>query len=653
MKHLKRSALFFVSLWLVVLLSSCGGGEISFSTANIGDAYLAKDETGTQKTTMFSPEDTFYLLVELHNAPDDTKVKASWTAVKVEGAPENTHLDDVELTAGSGTLTYDLKNDGPWPAGEYKVDIYLNGELDRTLTFQVSGGLSQATQEAAPTTEPTAEPAATEAVEAPAETAVSGAINTLDTAKTAVIQIEAQGTFRDPEIGTMYNVPGRGSGFIIDPSGIAITNNHVVTGAALLKVWIGGESEPRNARILGVSECADLAVIDIEGEGFPYLEWYDGNVDVGLDVYAAGFPLGDPEYTLTRGIVAKANANGETSWASVDGVVQHDAVINHGNSGGPLLTAEGKVVGVNYSGILDANQYFAIKQEQALLVIERLKQGEDYLSIGVNGRAVNNGEGLSGIWVSSVKSGSPADKAGIAAGDIITRLEGLVLAVDGTMADYCDILRTHDPSDTLAVEVLRFDTQEVLEGQLNGRELEQVFSFAEQVAEDAGSAPVASDATAYSQYVQVVDDSGIMSMNVPAEWVQVDGSPWELDGEVIGLSLTAAPDINGMLNGWTVPGVFFGATDQFADLTVDQLLDGFDYSGQCSYNGRSPYQDDFYTGQYDFWYDCGSNNAMLLVVATQPNDGGSYLALLLIQIVTETDLEAADQILNSFYVANN
>ncbi len=86
---------------------------------------------------------------------------------------------------------------------------------------------------------------------------------------------------------------------------------------------------------MGVSECSDLAVIDIEGDGYPYLEWFDGQVAPGLDVYAAGFPLGDPEFTLTRGIISKERADGETDWASVDWVVEHDATINPGNSGGP------------------------------------------------------------------------------------------------------------------------------------------------------------------------------------------------------------------------------------------------------------------------------------------------------------------------------
>ncbi|MBE2198856.1 MAG: serine protease [Anaerolinea sp.] len=638
LKSIKLTPILFASLLL--LLAACGGKEISFSTANIAEAQLAKDEAGTQTTTTFNPEDTFYLIVELANAPDGTKVKASWTAVNVAAADPNTHLDDVELTAGSGTLTFDLANDGPWPAGDYKVELYLNGELDRTLDFKVSGGLVQSAPAEDVADEPTAAPTVDTAV-------ASGAVNTLEAVKTAAIQIEAQGTFRDPEVGVMYNAAGRGSGFIIDPSGIAVTNNHVVTGAALIKVWVGGESRPRNARILGVSECADLAVIDIDGDGFPYLEWYTGSVDVGLDVYAAGFPLGDPEYTLTRGIIAKANANGETSWASVDGVVQHDATINPGNSGGALITTDGKVVAVNYAGAGSIDNYFAIKQEQALPVIEQLRQGNDYLSIGVNGRAVNNGQGLSGIWVSSVKSGSPADQVGMKAGDIITRLEGLVLATDGTMSDYCDILRSRNPEDTMAVEVLRFDTQEVLEGQLNGRALEQALSFAQEVAAEAGSAP-ATSSSAYSGYVTISDDTGAMQMSVPVEWQQIDGTSWQWEGQEAGPSLTAAPDINALFNSWSVPGVFFGATNQL-NMTVEELLNSVDYTGQCTYDGRSPYQDEVYTGQYDFWYGCGDESAMILILAVQPADG-SYTALVLIQMLTQADLEAADQILASFIV---
>src|SRR4030042_2834735 len=115
-----------------------------------------------------------------------------------------------------------------------------------------------ATQTAVP--EKPTETVAPTAIEVP-----SGLVTNLTDLKKATIQIEAEGTFIDHEFGYMANAAGRGSGFIIDPSGIAITNNHVVTGAALLQVWVGGDTNKvYNARILGVSECSDLAVIDIE-----------------------------------------------------------------------------------------------------------------------------------------------------------------------------------------------------------------------------------------------------------------------------------------------------------------------------------------------------------------------------------------------------
>ena len=281
----------------------------------------------------------------------------------------------------------------------------------------------------------------------PAPTVVSS----LRDVKLATIQIEAEGSFVDLELGQQLNRRGRGSGLIIDQSGIAVTNNHVVTGAAILRVWVGGVREPLNARILGVSECSDLAVIDIEGDGFPVFEWFDGEIYSGLDVFAAGFPLGDPEFTLTRGIVSKGRTRGETNWASVDSVIEHDATINPGNSGGPLVTLDGRVIGVNYAGRSDTGQFFAISREEALEVISQLRAGLDVDSIGVNGTAVRNEEeSISGIWVASVKSGSPASNVGLKGGDIITKLEGLVLAADGTLADYCDILRTHHPDDVLA-----------------------------------------------------------------------------------------------------------------------------------------------------------------------------------------------------------
>jgi serine protease Do len=243
------------------------------------------------------------------------------------------------------------------------------------------------------------------------------AVGELTDVQNAVIQIVARGTFVEPA-GTLqayeeFTGIGSGSGFIIDPSGIAVTNNHVVTGAAALEVFVGGDTtNPRSARVLGVSECADLAVIQIDGDGFSFLEWYDGDVVPGLEVRAAGFPLGDPQYTLTAGIVAKADFDGNTNWASVERVIEHDANIQPGNSGGPLVTRDGKVVGVNYRGRdpgTGTTQFFAVGRQLAVPLIDQLRGGQDVHALGVNGVAVvSQTDGVAGIWVSSVDTNSPA-----------------------------------------------------------------------------------------------------------------------------------------------------------------------------------------------------------------------------------------------------
>lgn len=511
----------------------------------------------------------------------------------------------------------------------------------------------QAAQPTAAPERPTAAPTVEEptAESEPTEAPKSKAVSSLEEVKSAVIQIEAQGSFVDPQVGMQLNVAGRGSGFIIDESGLAVTNNHVVTGAALIKVWVGGERDARNAKVLGVSECSDLALIDIDGEGYPYLEWYDGEIKPGLDVYAAGFPLGDPEFTLTRGIVSKERASGETSWASVDSVIEHDATINPGNSGGPLVTKDGKVVGVNYAGASEVNQYFAIAPKEAMEILDVLRQRKDVTSIGVNGQAVSDGESIFGIWVASVKSGSPADRAGVQGGDIITKIEGLVLATDGTMADYCDILRSHEAEDTLSIEVLRYATQEVLAGQLNGRELAVTFSFAQQVEEETGQQ--VEEGTAYTEYVEIYNDSEVIKLEVPKEWSDIDGRDWAPGGENVGPALSAAPNLDDYYETYSTPGVFFAASKVYAQqYDEESFLDSLDKYSECTYDGRYEYSDALYTGLYDLFTECSTDKSIIIRLAAVPEDR-SFLIYVNVQVVTDADLEALDAILQSFEVVGD
>ena len=476
------------------------------------------------------------------------------------------------------------------------------------------------------------------------------AISSLEEVQSATIQIVAEGGFYDFEQGSEASTAGAGSGFIISPDGIAVTNNHVVTGSALLQVFVGGEEDDAiNARILGVSECSDLAVIDLEGDGYPYMDFYEGDITTGLEVYAAGFPLGDPEFTLTKGIVSKAQTSGETEWASVDEVIEHDAVINPGNSGGPLVSDEGEVVGINYAGSKATEQYFAITRDEASEVLETLEGGEDVTSIGVNGTAFVLEDGQSGIAVSSVKSGSPADTAGIKGGDIITELEGLPLGDDGTMQDYCDVLRSRDATDTMAVDIFRIPTEEVYEGQINGRPLELTFSFAAELADETtnvddaeGGEAVPDEGASYSEYTQISDDTGAIKVEVPQEWSDVNGNA--LDG--VFPALAASTDLAALNGGWDAPGVIVAKAD-IADGDPDELLNEFDQSEDCTSTGREDYDDGLYTGKFEVWESCGGTDTSILTIVAQPEDK-AFAVFVLVQIVTDADLDATDKIIETF-----
>jgi len=142
-----KRILSFVALLLVVavIVSAC---SFSFSTANISQAVLAKDVKGDNfepvdpTSTFATDQPVINLVVTVANAPSETKVKTVWTAVDVgDAAPANTKIDEAEVTmddSGNAHFTLSLPNSGTWPAGKYKVEIYLNDKLDRTLEYTVT-----------------------------------------------------------------------------------------------------------------------------------------------------------------------------------------------------------------------------------------------------------------------------------------------------------------------------------------------------------------------------------------------------------------------------------------------------------------------------------------------------------------------------------
>ncbi len=126
-----------IPLVIALLIAAALACQFSASTANIANAYTTANPDGGSPTTLFAPDQVFYAIVELKNAPDDTTVKAVWIAVNVEGVEPNFYITETSLTSGDDTLTFELSNDNLWPAGQYKVDLYLNDKLDRSLTFEV------------------------------------------------------------------------------------------------------------------------------------------------------------------------------------------------------------------------------------------------------------------------------------------------------------------------------------------------------------------------------------------------------------------------------------------------------------------------------------------------------------------------------------
>jgi hypothetical protein len=133
---MRKNSLPLVIIIVVLFLTSLACG-FSASTANIKDAYMAADDAGVNKTTVFAQDSTFWAIVTLANAPDDTTLKAVWYAVDAENTDPNFMIDEISTTSGDGLIPFSLVNDGPWPLGTYKVDLYLNDKLEKTLEFSV------------------------------------------------------------------------------------------------------------------------------------------------------------------------------------------------------------------------------------------------------------------------------------------------------------------------------------------------------------------------------------------------------------------------------------------------------------------------------------------------------------------------------------
>ncbi len=225
---------------------------------------------------------------------------------------------------------------------------------------------------------------------------------------------------------------GVGSGFILSADGYVMTNAHVVEGADEVIVTLPDKREFK-AKTIGADKRSDVALVKIDATGLPFVKIGDvGRLKAGEWVIAIGAPFG-LDNTVTAGIVsAKARDTGE-----LVPLIQTDVAINPGNSGGPLINMRGEVVGINSQIYSRSGGYmgisFAIPIDEATRVVDQLRttgrvsRGRIGVAIGEVTKDVAESIGLGkpvGALVRSVETGGPAEKAGIEAGDIITKVDG-------------------------------------------------------------------------------------------------------------------------------------------------------------------------------------------------------------------------------------
>ena len=261
-----------------------------------------------------------------------------------------------------------------------------------------------------------------------------------------------------------------GSGVIIDSQGDIITNEHVVNGQQSLSViFQDGTQVP--ATLIGADAFSDIAVIKVDAKVPAVAQFGDSDaLEPGQPVVAIGSALGDYKNTVTAGIVSALHRQLGDGSTSTQDLVQTDAAINHGNSGGPLLDLNGNVIGINTAVVRSTGTMgdvaeglgFAIPSNTAKSVAQQLMQsgsiahpylGITYQAITPDFATQNNLSVQQGVYVTDVASGSPAEQAGIQPDSIITKFDGVPLGSD-TGSTLVTLLTKHKVGDSVTLSVI-------------------------------------------------------------------------------------------------------------------------------------------------------------------------------------------------------
>lgn len=288
-------------------------------------------------------------------------------------------------------------------------------------------------------------------------------------------QSQAQGFMRSSSTQE-YTQSSLGSGVILSGDGYILTNYHVIEGADKLQVVAsGGEYE---AKVVGTDPSSDLAVIKIEASGLPAVEiGSSSDLVTGEWVMAVGSPFG-LEQSVSTGIVSAVSRSSSSLYSSESeaiytNMIQTDAAINPGNSGGALVDKNGKLIGINTliastSGS-SSGVGFAIPVDYAMKIAEQIIAGQtpSHAQLGVSLTTVNSSVAArynlpvsEGAYVTRVTSNSGASKAGIAEGDIITKVGDSKVT---SASDLIIAVRSHNPGDTVSVTFNRSGSEQTVD----------------------------------------------------------------------------------------------------------------------------------------------------------------------------------------------
>ncbi|HEU5422623.1 MAG TPA: trypsin-like peptidase domain-containing protein [Nitrolancea sp.] len=330
-----------------------------------------------------------------------------------------------------------------------------------------------------PTPVPTKAPDPTEQPSASRSPGASDAVSVADVVAQvapAVVTVLNKQVAPGASPGSKPQLMGTGTGFVIDTEGHVVTNNHVVEGSQELSV-IFADGTQASAKLLGTDRFADLAVVQVAGPIKATLPFGDSSaLRPGEHVIAIGSPLGDFTNTVTDGIISALHRELETGDGfNMEDMIQHDAPINPGNSGGPLLTLDGKVVGVNTAkvdqaepGVAAEGLGFAIPSSTVKEITEQIiatgKVERPYLGIvydTINPRQASS-DNLPvdhGVIVREIQPGSPAASADIHPGDIVTKLDDTAIDASNPLVN---LLFRHKVGEAVKLEIYRVSDKQTL-----------------------------------------------------------------------------------------------------------------------------------------------------------------------------------------------